>query len=748
MSLRDKGFALSLIVGIEDHFDKQSKAVKTKARDLEKTFHGMQATMSKVESYKKAKAALDALEKAESKNIDALKRKRQEVRTLSRALEKAGLDTDNLALSEQKLAKQTKEAERAFKQQNQTLSQAEKAQKRLGQLSGAAVGAGTMAIYGKIGNDLNKARRTLAGRTNIGYDTLNSQEEKDWLRNQMQSTGKDAGEIYQARELSEQQAQLTNKQRKALTEQALKFQKVYGGDIAEITRAISTAMTTQGLSAEKTANLISSAFANGANKYGDLLDTINEYSQYMDKGGIGLDKQLAIATIAQQAGAQNADKPMDMLKEAFQARLADTSEMEKLFGVGKTAGELDTYVSDPKLRKQLKDSVYRYRQALSSGTGQGDTLKGMASVLSSLNQQDPANAKVINERIFGTIGSEDIGGKGLQKILGVLSGQTTTDSILRSTQTLSERADNISTSFDEVTNAAKSLKQPFAELASTVEDSARALADGISATSSGAGGMLGNSPWLTGGLMAGGAIFAGAKTRGMFKVGQKALRYLGGGLEDAAETATKTSRLAGMAQKAKKGTSSALDVAKRGATSIGKGAGLATSLGKTALKKAPVIGTALNALMIGSDIADDDWRGVAGDVGSILGGLLGGAGGSLLMPGAGTLAGGVAGSMAGEELANQLYDLLAGTDKPKEVQDTEAAINAMAKTANKAGLAMSLPPIEINMQNTIQIQGGETNEQTAQSIINALRNMTPELQAQFIASLSDMLDHHDNALIR
>ncbi|MCY9855802.1 phage tail tape measure protein [Vibrio mediterranei] len=745
MSLRDKGFALSLIVGIEDHFDKQSKAVKTKARDLEKTFHGMQATMGKVESYKKAKAALDALEKAENKNIDALKRKRQEVRTLSRALEKAGLDTDNLALSEQKLAKQTKEAERAFKQQNQTLSQAEKAQKRLGQLAGTTVAAGATAIYAKIGDDTNKARKTLVNRTNLSYETLTSQEEQDWLRNQQRTTGKTVGEIYQARELAEQQSQLSEKQRKALTEEALKYQKVFGGEINDIISAVSTAMVTQGETAKKAANLLTSGSLGGGENITALLDGTKEYSQYMARAGIDLKKQIALMSISAQYGNKNPDKVLDMIKESSQARLSDTSEMEKLFGHGKTAGEIDTYLPDLNLRKRLKNAVYGYRDALAKGQGQGDAFKSLSSVMLDINKQDPANAKVFNERIFGTQGSEDLGPEALQKVLGVISGTISPDDILRNNKSLDDRARDITTEFEKLGNEAKALKQPFAELASSVEDSTKVLVDAISSVSGKGGELLSNNNLLTAGLMASGIAIPMLKGKAIAGVANKTLDYLANG----AKSAT-TGRFTGALSKAAEfaQSSSTLDIAKRGASSIGKGMGVATSLGKSALKKAPVIGAGINALMIGSDIADDDWRGVAGDAGSILGGLLGGAGGSLLMPGAGTLAGGVAGSMAGEELANQLYDLLAGTDKPKEVQDTEAAINAMSQTANKAGLAMSLPPIEINMQNTIQIQGGETNDQTAQSIINALRNMTPELQAQLIASLSDMLDHHDNALIR
>ena len=86
-------------------------------------------------------------------------------------------------------------------------------------------------------------------------------------------------------------------------------------------------------------------------------------------------------------------------------------------------------------------------------------------------------------------------------------------------------------------------------------------------------------------------------------------------------------------------------------------------LSKGLAKAVPVVGTAINAFNIFNDVASGNWKGVAGDVGGILGGGAAAAGLTAATGGVG-IVGSVAaytgGSMAGSWAGEQLYDTFFG----------------------------------------------------------------------------------------
>ena len=134
----------------------------------------------------------------------------------------------------------------------------------------------------------------------------------------------------------------------------------------------------------------------------------------------------------------------------------------------------------------------------------------------------------------------------------------------------------------------------------------------------------------------------------------------GGGLGSSLKRAGTAFKRGGL----KGGIKSIGRMAKSGLKGLGKG-GL-KGIGKGLLKKVPMIGALLGAGMEfgenGFNMESITRAGLSG-----IGGLLGGAAGSLVAPGVGTALGGVGGSMAGDWLGDKIFG--ERKEKPEEVDD-------------------------------------------------------------------------------
>lgn len=113
---------------------------------------------------------------------------------------------------------------------------------------------------------------------------------------------------------------------KAITADVLTVSKVFEQDLGGTTRAVGQLLRT-GLAsdAQSALDVITRGFQLGADKAGDLLDTLNEYGTQFRK--LGLDAQSATGLLVQglQAGARDSDIVADALKE-FSIRAIDFSK--------------------------------------------------------------------------------------------------------------------------------------------------------------------------------------------------------------------------------------------------------------------------------------------------------------------------------------------------------------------------------------------------------------------------------------
>lgn len=139
-----------------------------------------------------------------------------------------------------------------------------------------------------------------------------------------------------------------------LTAGAYTLKDLFGAEVKEVSKAVKT-MTANfdGLSETEAMDLITTGFQQGGDYANDFLDTVNEYSLYFDKMGVGADKFIGTLIKGGEAGAFNLDKVGDSFKElsiraidgskatteAFQALGFDSKKMGSDFAVGGETAE-------------------------------------------------------------------------------------------------------------------------------------------------------------------------------------------------------------------------------------------------------------------------------------------------------------------------------------------------------------------------------------------------------------------------
>ena len=125
------------------------------------------------------------------------------------------------------------------------------------------------------------------------------------------------------------------------TENAMLLDEVFGMDLQESSRAASVLMNQFGIDGEKAYGLIATAAQQGADKNGNLLDTINEYSPYFARAGMSADGFFAALVAGAQSGVYDVDKIGDAFKE-FTLRMTDGSDTtrEALTALGLEASDI------------------------------------------------------------------------------------------------------------------------------------------------------------------------------------------------------------------------------------------------------------------------------------------------------------------------------------------------------------------------------------------------------------------------
>lgn len=192
----------------------------------------------------------------------------------------------------------------------------------------AAAGAAALAGIGikavNAADDLNKAMNTLQAQTGASEMEMKAFEESAkrlYAANYGQSfddIARSMGEIARTTGLSGEELELT-------TKNALALRDTFDLGINETARTANSLIKNFGISADQAYTLIAQGAQQGANKNGDLLDTLNEYSVQYKALGFSAEEFTATLIDGANNGSFSIDKVGDAIKE-FTIRSKDGSK--------------------------------------------------------------------------------------------------------------------------------------------------------------------------------------------------------------------------------------------------------------------------------------------------------------------------------------------------------------------------------------------------------------------------------------
>lgn len=191
--------------------------------------------------------------------------------------------------------------------------------------STAAAAAGAMAVgLIKSGNDYIRTMNGVSAQTGITGDEL---KELGEIARSVYTSGK--GENFQqvadALVSIKQASGLAGDELRAAANGAMLLNDTFGMETNETTRAAAALMKNFGITAAEAYGIIAVGAQNGANKNGDLLDTLNEYSVHYKALGLDADQFIQSLIAGADAGSFSIDKIGDAVKE-FTIRSKDGSK--------------------------------------------------------------------------------------------------------------------------------------------------------------------------------------------------------------------------------------------------------------------------------------------------------------------------------------------------------------------------------------------------------------------------------------
>ncbi|MCX5522582.1 phage tail tape measure protein [Streptomyces bobili] len=194
----------------------------------------------------------------------------------------------------------------------------------------AGAAAGALLVAG-IGEAIDQANVTSTLQAQLGT-TSKVAADQGKLAGKLYSSGV-AGSFQEAADAIKSVVQAglappdaTTRQLEAIATKASDVANVFGQDLGGVTNAVSQMLRT-GLAknADEAFDLITKGFQSGADKAGDLLDTVNEYGTQFRKAGLDGADAIGLLNQAIRGGARDADVAADAIKE-FSIRAVDGSK--------------------------------------------------------------------------------------------------------------------------------------------------------------------------------------------------------------------------------------------------------------------------------------------------------------------------------------------------------------------------------------------------------------------------------------
>lgn len=175
-----------------------------------------------------------------------------------------------------------------------------------------------------LGDDYNKAMNQLSASTGATGDELDALGES--VKNiYAQNLGEDFNDVAEGLAATQKASDLAGEALEQATAAGFVLRDTFDYDISESARAASALMKNFNISAEEAYGLIATGAQNGADKNGDLLDTLNEYSAQFAALGLSADQFMGSLVEGADAGLFSIDKVADAVKE-FNIRAKDGSD--------------------------------------------------------------------------------------------------------------------------------------------------------------------------------------------------------------------------------------------------------------------------------------------------------------------------------------------------------------------------------------------------------------------------------------
>lgn len=196
-------------------------------------------------------------------------------------------------------------------------------------VGGIAVATGKAVVeagkyLAELGDDYNKAMNQLSASTGATSDELDALGES--VKNiYAQNLGEDFNDVAEGLAATQKASDLAGEALEQATAAGFVLRDTFDYDISESARAASALMKNFNISAEEAYGLIATGAQNGADKNGDLLDTLNEYSAQFAALGLSADQFMGSLVEGADAGLFSIDKVADAVKE-FNIRAKDGSD--------------------------------------------------------------------------------------------------------------------------------------------------------------------------------------------------------------------------------------------------------------------------------------------------------------------------------------------------------------------------------------------------------------------------------------
>lgn len=252
-------------------------------------------------------------------------------------------------------------------------------------LSVAAIGTAAVAALGMeaIGaaDDFNKAMNNLSAQTGVTGEEM-AQFEDIATRIYNNNLGESFDDIASAMSEVRRTTMASGEELEKLTSGALTLRDTFDMDVQSSVNTANSLMANFGVTGEEAYNLIAQGAQMGANKNGDLLDTLNEYAPQFQALGFSAEEFTDILIDGATNGSFSIDKVGDAIKE-FTIRSKDLS-----------ATSLDAFQSLGLNGQQMSAAF------ASGGESAQQAFQQVMSALS--NVKDPLEQNRIGVELFGT----------------------------------------------------------------------------------------------------------------------------------------------------------------------------------------------------------------------------------------------------------------------------------------------------------------------------------------------------------